>query len=114
MPKKQSDVQPAPPQPRLNYIKPDNLFTTYANNVAYSITPIDFTFVFGQVVEGNEQQINIEQRARVTVSPIQAKLLMIMLHAQIEAFEAANGEIRIPNQVNQSVRKDITLEPHEG
>jgi hypothetical protein len=90
---------PPPPvqsQPEVRYIRSPEYRSTYANNVAYVVSSLDFSLVFGQVLEGNKERITIEQNARVTMTPLQAKLLADLLSQQIEAFEKIHGTITIP------------------
>jgi len=92
----------APPpsnQPHVEFVVPDpegGLFTTYANNIQVGFTLFDIRMVFGEVVETQPDKIVVEQRAQVTVSYLQAKLLVMILAKAIADQEARFGEIRIP------------------
>jgi hypothetical protein len=91
--------QPHPSgQPQVEFVipDPDGIFTTYANNIQLGFTIFDVRFVFGEVVETHPDKIIVEQRAQVTISYLQAKLLHMMLAQAIAEQEARVGEIRIP------------------
>lgn len=80
----------------VRYVKADNYISAYANNVAYVVSAIDFSLIFGQILEGNKDHLFIEQNAKITMTPVQAKLLLMLLAQQVGNFEKANGEIVFP------------------
>ena len=73
----------------------------YCNNVAYAMSPVDFVFTFGEVINTGTD-IYVEQRARVTMSPAQAKVLRDILSERIKIFESNVGEIKIPGGFSQT------------
>jgi hypothetical protein len=92
--------QPAlPQQASVEFVVPDpedTLFTTYANNVALAWTHFDVRMVFGEVVETMPEKIVVEQRAQITISYPQAKLLMMALAQVLGQYETTVGEVRLP------------------
>jgi hypothetical protein len=93
-----------PSQPELKYVKSPEYRSTYSNNVAYIISPLDFSLIFGQILEGDQERLVIEQITKVTMAPIQAKLLAHLLNDQVEVYEKNNGEIIIPGGISLSPR----------
>jgi hypothetical protein len=90
-------------QPRqeatVEFVVPDpegGIFTTYSNNVQVGFTSFDVRCVFGEVVDAQPGKIVVEQRAQITLSYLQAKMLVFMLHKAITEHEAVAGEIKIP------------------
>jgi hypothetical protein len=97
MPDEKTEQQP--PQPNVEYVVPDpegGIFTTYSNNVQLGFTNFDLRMLFGELVEATPEKIVIEQRVQVTLSYLQAKLLMLMVAQAIAQHEAVFGEVKIP------------------
>jgi len=87
------------PQPKVEYVVPDpegGIFTTYANNVQLGFTHYDLRMLFGELVDATPEKLVIEQRAQVTISYLQAKLLMMVLGQAITQHESLFGEVKIP------------------
>lgn len=94
--------QQHPQQPELEYVLPDpesGIVTTYANNVQLGLTAYDLRILFGELVDANSKKIIIEQRVHVTLSYLQAKLLMLMLAQALQQHESAMGEVKIPPEL---------------
>lgn len=83
--------------PTLDLVVPeDGIFTTYANHMMLGYTPFDIRIVFGEIVESSPETVQVEQRAQVTLSWIQAKALREYLTQLIQRHEAEGGEIKMP------------------
>ncbi len=92
-----SDQSPATP-PRRIQVKvevPANLEATYANFALISHSPSEMIFDFAQVLP---QQPQARVRARVVMTPLNAKLLQRALAENIAKYEARFGEIELPQQ----------------
>lgn len=107
---KNSKTGANPPQPELKYVRDPQFRSTYANNVAYVVSSIDFSLIFGQVLDGNRERVLIEQNAKITMTPIQAKVLSGLLQQQIAAFESIHGEIKIPTGMTGETRQIAVAE----
>jgi hypothetical protein len=101
--------QPDKQSQSIRYIKADNYISAYANNVAYIVSAIDFSLIFGQILEGNKEHLIIEQNAKITMTPVQAKLLLMVLAQQVDNFEKMNGQIVFPPGI-QLASQPISLE----
>jgi hypothetical protein len=102
MPEESTTQSPPSNQPQVEFVVPDpegGIFTTYANNLQVGFTLFDIRMVFGEVVDAQPDKIVVEQRAQVTISYLQAKMLVMILAKAIAAQEARVGEIRIPEGV---------------
>ena len=97
----ESKEQPLPPQKQVEveFVVPDPddpLFTTYANNIQLAWTHFDTRLLFGEVVSSDPEKIIVEQRAQITISYMQAKLLMLMLAKAVQQYESIFGQINLP------------------
>jgi hypothetical protein len=102
MPEENSEQPVALPQVKIEYVVPDpevGLFTTYANDVRLTYTIFDVRMVFGEIVDVMSDKIVVEQRAQVTVSYLQAKLLLNTLNQAIAQHETTFGELKLPAEV---------------
>jgi hypothetical protein len=70
--------------------------TVYANNTKFSVTPFDFSFIFGELGESTDNLVFIEQKVKVTIPPVHAKLFLMVFAQNLSNFEAQFGEIKIP------------------
>lgn len=80
----------------------EEFFCAYANNVQIHQTVFDLKLIFGEMVQtpGIPGKIGyVEQHSSITMSWIQAKLLLYFLGLNIEAFESQHGKIKIPPEV---------------
>jgi len=87
------------PQAEVEFVFPDpedQLFTTYANNIQLGWTHSDVRMVFGEVVDSTPKKVTVEQRAHITISYLQAKVLMLMLAQAIAQYETVFGEVKMP------------------
>ncbi len=80
----------------IEYVKGPQYSAFYSNNVAFGVSPLDFVMTFSETIDANADKAVVEQRARVTMHPTQAKVLMILLMKNIQGYEAMNGTINIP------------------
>ena len=79
-------------------IKLPDFKSVYANNVTFSTGPFDFSMTFGDIVEVDQPTLTatVEQRVRVVMSPLHARIFALGLVAQIRAYEQNFGKIVIP------------------
>ncbi|MEP6895229.1 MAG: DUF3467 domain-containing protein [Chloroflexota bacterium] len=66
----------------------------YSNLARISHSPADIVIDFAQILPG-EAKANV--RARVLMTPLSAKLLLRALNENLARYEAALGEINVPN-----------------
>jgi hypothetical protein len=85
--------------PKINLVFPDpedGLFTTYSNHVQIGFTQMDVRLVFGEVVDSTAGTITVEQRTNVTMSWLQAKILIANLTQVVSDYESRFGELKLP------------------
>ena len=71
----------------------ENLETVYANLARIAHSPADFVIDFAHLLP-NDKKTSI--RARIVMSPLSAKMLVRALNENIARYEAAFGEITMP------------------
>ncbi|NWG15399.1 MAG: DUF3467 domain-containing protein [Chloroflexi bacterium] len=87
-------MQPQPPR-KLQLEIPANLNGVYANAVIVSHTYSEIVLDFIQIAP-NDPRARVQ--TRVVMTPANAKLFLQALGTNLERFEAAHGEIKLPPQ----------------
>jgi hypothetical protein len=80
---------------QLNVELPSDLEPTYANFALISHSPSEMIFDLGQLLP-NQPKVRV--RARVVMTPLNAKLLLRALQENLAKYEANFGEIKVPGQ----------------
>ncbi|MFN3492623.1 MAG: DUF3467 domain-containing protein [Anaerolineales bacterium] len=100
---------PIPPKPAAPTLElPANLEPVYANLARIAHSPSDIVIDFAHLLPG-EPRAKIS--ARVIMTPLNVKLLMRALADNLARYEAAFGEINIPN--NSSLADNL-FKPFQG
>jgi len=102
--------QPAPPQRRFNVEIPADLAATYANFAIITHSPWELFLDFAQILP-NVPKARV--RARIVLTPVNAKMLLRALQENVARYEAQYGEIALParspslaDQLFNSIRSD--------
>jgi Protein of unknown function (DUF3467) len=75
----------------------DDVPELYANNVSFSTSVWDFTLDFGMLLGiDDEGTLNIQDLARVIMSPQQAKAFSQVLAENVAQYEGQFGSIPVP------------------
>jgi hypothetical protein len=85
----------------------------YVNNVKFGITAFEFSIIFAEIAETPEAQLYIDQKAKIIMSPVHAKLFADVLLANIKNFEAQFGEIKLPPGITMEKRLPTVESPDE-
>jgi hypothetical protein len=86
-----------PSTPEIENIPPlEGLPSIYANNIAIGNTVFDVRIIFGEVQNSSATKLTVNQRAQVTMSWLQAKILWEFLGRHINAYEDKNGKLMVP------------------
>jgi hypothetical protein len=99
------------PQPGMSWVKsPSGIAEIYTNRIHATWSVDDVRMRLGQVVDspqtpnpGTGFQGAIEERAAITFSWRNAKLLRDQLALMIESYEAVNGEINVNIELPPSI-----------
>lgn len=70
--------------------------TVYANHMALGMTVFDFALVFGEVAGVKEGRPVIQQRVKLLVAPLMAKIIAKSIAEGVETYEKQFGEIKEP------------------
>lgn len=68
----------------------------YANNTKFGVSAFDFSMIFGEIMEAVEGTLYIEQKVKVVMTPLHAKIFALILDQNIRNFETQFGEIKLP------------------
>ena len=60
----------------------------YSNNIGFAVNVLDFVLMFGEILEATPEKALVERRARVTLNPIQAKVMALLLVKNIQTYES--------------------------
>jgi hypothetical protein len=80
----------------IEYVNGPQYSAFYSNNIGFAVNVLDFVLIFGEILDANPEKALVERRARVTLNPIQAKVLAFMLVKNIQTYESLNGTIQMP------------------
>jgi hypothetical protein len=86
---------PVNPASLVNRRAPD-FRSIYTNNSKFAITPFDFSFILNEVTESEKGEVYVEQKARITMPPLHAKIFAYVLTQNVMNYEKQFGEIDIP------------------
>jgi len=75
---------------------PTGMTIYYANHAGLTITPWDFNFRFGRILDISSAGVTVEEGLMVSMSPPHVKAFFAMLKAQIEKYEEKYGQISEP------------------
>lgn len=75
----------------------------YANWVQGSMTPYDISLVVGEGFLSEDGTFNVDQKARVIFSPLEAKMLLPVLLNTLKNFEANFGAIAVPEGLLEQI-----------
>jgi hypothetical protein len=97
------------PKPRsLNVELPSDLEPVYANFSMISHTPSEVIVDLAQMLP-NQPQVRV--RARVVMTPLNAKLTLRALQENLAKYEASFGEIVVPGESDDLVRSFFRGKP---
>jgi hypothetical protein len=84
---------------RIEHKTADGHSIVYSNNVALQVTPWDFKFDIGRLIEASAERLAYEVGVTVYMSPQHAKLFALMLARNVASYETQFGEIVLPSEL---------------
>jgi hypothetical protein len=94
-----------PEQTTTSYIntRASDFRSVYSNNANFNTTLFDFSIIFGEVIEASQIDersgtVTVEQKVKIIMSPLHAKIFIGTLVGQLQAYEQRFGEIKIPDE----------------
>ncbi len=103
-----ANPKPSVPTGLPNLHLPADLQSVYANLVRIAHTPAEFVFDFARMLPGDPRPTI---QARILMSPLGVKLLLAALNENLAKYEAAFGEIHVPQQQTLA---DFLFKPPAG
>jgi len=79
-----------------NYQKSPDFFTTYSNSVRMTVGLWDFKFAFGEVENADANEIRVNEKLGVIMSPQHAKMFLQVFERNVKRYEEQFGEIKLP------------------
>jgi len=101
MPEAQALPQQTSGQKIEQILPPEGVFSFYSNNVGIQVNQFDLRIIFGEIMEVTPERARIVQRAAIITSWAQAKAIARFLQDNVDAYEAINGPITLPNVPKQ-------------
>jgi hypothetical protein len=83
------------PQQTMEGFAPD-FKLIYTNYVQAGFTPLDVALMVGETTGLNEGKVVVQHKARITMSPTEAKIVARILANTVKLFEKQFGEIFVP------------------
>lgn len=82
-------------------VKSTDFRSVYSNNASFQVGIFDFNMFFGEVtgLDQENQTVTVEQRVKVIMSLLHAKIFVLTATQQLRAFEKQWGEIKIPEGI---------------
>jgi hypothetical protein len=85
-------------------VKAPDFRTIYSNNVGFTAALFDFGMIFGEVTDVEQTgadvgTITVEQKVRVVMTPLHAKVFLQVAANQLRAYEEKFGELKVPEQL---------------
>jgi|SRR5271157_1204635 len=81
---------------RGNVKRASDFRSIYSNHTTFTTSAFDFVMTFGEISESAEGELSVEQKVRVIMSPLHAKIFAAIVGNNVQNFEARFGEIKIP------------------
>jgi hypothetical protein len=95
------------PQKKVEYRVPnEGIFTAYCNNVQMATTSFDVRVIFGEIADVIDDKVIVDQKVRVTMTWLEAKILADFLQANIKVHEEINGPLELPKAADKVVVPD--------
>src|ERR1017187_1064478 len=85
-------------EPSEGVIRHEDYVTLYANNVQFQPWDSDLRMTFGEL-DLRKGKVVTEQHTAISISWLQAKIMLYFLGLQVAVQEIANGKIKIPDRL---------------
>ena len=92
--KQKQQTEPVKPETQIVY--PPDFKLLYVNHIQSTFTTFDLSFSMGEAVGVEGDKFIIQAKARVTMSPVEAKIFLKILTDTIKNFESQVGTIVVP------------------
>ncbi|MGZ4868117.1 MAG: DUF3467 domain-containing protein [Candidatus Angelobacter sp.] len=80
--------------------------TVYTNNASMSLTAFDVQFIFGEMVDSEGENVTVEKKVKIAMSPQHAKILTALMVRNIQQYEKQFGTINLTPEDSIAEVKD--------
>jgi len=88
------------PKRKVEILRRDPRLAVYANQVGIAVSPWDFVFQFGQIIEADERKLKAQEQVCVYMSPQHAKAFVMLATRQLKVYEEKFGSIPEPKHTS--------------
>jgi hypothetical protein len=81
------------------FVRSPDFRSIYTNFVQSAYTPYDISLMLGETAGLEDGRWLVENKARLIMSPPEAKVVLIVLQGAIENYERVYGEIKPPQVI---------------
>jgi len=85
----------------LPQVRGENYLSIYSNSVNLILSPWDIRMIFGELRDNGNQQMVIENRASIVMSPQHAKAFLVVLTNHMKSYEAQHGTISVKLKIDE-------------
>jgi hypothetical protein len=96
-----------PPTPKQEITKSADFKSYFANWVSATFSVHEVSMVIGESFQTGPETVEVSQKARVIFSPVEGKLLMVILRKIVDAYEVQFGRINIPHQIGDPLLEQM-------
>lgn len=87
-------------------VQDDEFRRVYANNVSLHMSQWDVGLIFGEIIGvRDDNKAIVLEKVKINMSKELAKVVAMLLGANISAYERDNGEIKLPEVVTENAAK---------
>jgi len=79
-----------------NTVRSPGFQSFYVNNTKFSTSAFEFSMTFGEIGQDEHGKFVVEEKVRLVMSPLHAKIFAALISQNVKSFEARMGEIKTP------------------
>jgi hypothetical protein len=91
------------PKIKQEFSRAPDFRSIYANWVQATFSPHDISMMVGESFQTGPQIVGVEHKARIIFSPLEGKLLSVILRKIVETYETQFGEIVVPHVIGDQL-----------
>lgn len=105
-PKKKKTIAKTEPV-KQEFTQSPDFESIYANWMQATFSPHEFSLVVGQSFQTAPGVVGIEQKARIMFSPLEGKMLSVILRKILESYETQFGKIIVPHAIGDPLVEQL-------
>ncbi len=99
--KKKTISKPVPP--KQEFSQSADFQSIYANWIQATFSPHELSMIVGQSFQTSPGVVGVQQKARIMFSPLEGKLLSVILRKIVENYEEQFGKIVVPHVIGDQL-----------